>query len=31
MSFLEKRPPAFTDEVPADLPGEWPFWTEPVF
>jgi enoyl-CoA hydratase/carnithine racemase len=31
MSFLEKRPPAFTDQVPADLPSPWPFWTEPSF
>ncbi len=31
MSFLEKRPPAFTDQVPADLPSPWPFWIEPTF
>jgi enoyl-CoA hydratase/carnithine racemase len=31
MSFLEKRPPVFTDQVPADIPGQWPFWTEPGF
>jgi hypothetical protein len=31
MSFLEKRPPAFTDQVPADLPQPWPFWDEPEF
>jgi enoyl-CoA hydratase/carnithine racemase len=31
MSFLEKRPPAFTDRVPADLPAVWPFWVEPDF
>jgi enoyl-CoA hydratase/carnithine racemase len=31
VSFLEKRPPAFTDQVPDDIPGEWPFWTEPGF
>jgi enoyl-CoA hydratase/carnithine racemase len=31
MSFLEKRPPTFTDQVPADLPEPWPFWEEPEF
>jgi enoyl-CoA hydratase/carnithine racemase len=31
MSFLEKRPPAFTDQVPADIPAPWPFWHEPEF
>jgi hypothetical protein len=31
LSFLEKRPPAFTDEVPADIPSPWPFWTDPAF
>jgi enoyl-CoA hydratase/carnithine racemase len=31
MSFLEKRPPVFTDRVPDDIPGRWPFWTEPDF
>lgn len=31
VSFLEKRPPAFTDVVPDDIPGEWPFWTDPDF
>ncbi|MFL6205129.1 MAG: crotonase/enoyl-CoA hydratase family protein [Acidimicrobiales bacterium] len=32
MSFLEKRPPAFTDRVPEDLPSPpWPFWEEPEF
>jgi enoyl-CoA hydratase/carnithine racemase len=31
LSFLEKRPPAFTDQVPADIPAPWPFWTEPAF
>ncbi len=31
LSFLEKRPPAFTDQVPADVPEPWPFWTEPDF
>ncbi len=31
MSFLEKRAPAFTDQVPADIPSPWPFWDEPDF
>ncbi len=31
VSFLEKRPPAFTDRVPEDIPGPWPFWDEPDF
>jgi enoyl-CoA hydratase/carnithine racemase len=31
LSFLEKRPPAFTDQVPDDLPAPWPFWDEPDF
>lgn len=31
VSFLEKRPPAFTDQVPDDLPPPWPFWDEPGF
>jgi enoyl-CoA hydratase/carnithine racemase len=31
MSFLEKRPPAFTDQVPADIPSPWPFWDEREF
>jgi enoyl-CoA hydratase/carnithine racemase len=31
LSFLEKRPPSFTDQVPADVPGPWPFWVEPDF
>ncbi|MDP1818574.1 MAG: crotonase/enoyl-CoA hydratase family protein [Acidimicrobiales bacterium] len=31
MSFLEKRPPSFTDQVPADIPSPWPFWDEPSF
>lgn len=31
VSFLEKRPPVFTDAVPDDIPAPWPFWTEPVF
>jgi enoyl-CoA hydratase/carnithine racemase len=26
MSFLEKRPPQFTDQVPQDIPAPWPFW-----
>jgi enoyl-CoA hydratase/carnithine racemase len=30
-SFLEKRPPEFTDEVPADLPPIWGWWDEPEF
>ena len=29
--FLEKRPAAFTDQVPADIPAPWPFWEEPEF
>ena len=31
MSFLEKRPPQFTDQVPADLPPVWGWWDEPEF
>ncbi len=31
ISFLEKRPPTFTDRVPEDIPGPWPFWEEPTF
>ena len=31
VSFLEKRPPTFTDAVPGDIPGRWPFWDEPAF
>jgi enoyl-CoA hydratase/carnithine racemase len=31
MSFLEKRPPAFPDRVPADLPPRYPWWEEPIF
>ena len=32
MSFLEKRPPAFTDQVPADLPSPpWPWWEDEEF
>ena len=31
LSFLEKRPPQFTDRVPDDVPAPWPFWTDPDF
>jgi enoyl-CoA hydratase/carnithine racemase len=31
LSFLEKRPPAFPDRVPADLPPSYPWWDEPSF
>ena len=31
MSFLEKRPPAFPNRVPADLPPRYPWWEEPEF
>ena len=32
MSFLEKRPPQFTDQVPDDLPSPpWPWFEEPDF
>jgi enoyl-CoA hydratase/carnithine racemase len=31
VSFLEKRPALFTDQVPTDIPSPWPFWTEPEF
>lgn len=31
VSFLEKRPPQFTDRVPDDIPAPWPFWEEPSF
>ena len=31
VSFLEKRPAQFTDQVPQDIPQPWPFWTEPHF
>ena len=31
MSFLEKRPPAFTDRVSAGLPEIFPDWTPPEF
>lgn len=30
-AFLEKRPPAFTDTVSADLPDIWPDWAAPIF
>jgi enoyl-CoA hydratase/carnithine racemase len=30
-SFLEKRPPAFPNRVPADLPSTYPWWTDPSF
>jgi enoyl-CoA hydratase/carnithine racemase len=31
MSFLEKRPAAFTDSVPDDVPAPWPLFPEPEF
>jgi enoyl-CoA hydratase/carnithine racemase len=31
MSFLEKRAPHFPGQVPVDIPGPWPFWTESEF
>lgn len=31
VSFLEKRPPEFTDTVSADMPPHYPWWTEPEF
>jgi len=31
VSFLEKRPAQFTDQVPQDIPQPWPFWEEPGF
>ena len=31
MSFLEKRPPAFTDKVSADIPDIWETWSAPSF
>ena len=31
LSFLEKRPPAFPDRVPADLPASYPWWQDPSF
>ncbi|MEZ5383755.1 MAG: crotonase/enoyl-CoA hydratase family protein [Microthrixaceae bacterium] len=30
-SFLEKRPPKWTQSVPADLPEWYPWWDEPRF
>jgi enoyl-CoA hydratase/carnithine racemase len=30
-SFLEKRAPAFPDTVSADMPGFYPWWTEPEY
>lgn len=30
-SFLEKRPPRFTDRVSSDLPEFFPWWQEPPF
>lgn len=30
-SFLEKRAPSFSAQVPGDLPEPWPFWQEPDF
>ena len=31
LSFLEKRPPEFTDTVTADMPPYYPWWDEPEF
>src|SRR4051812_28122703 len=31
LSFLEKRPPAFTMRPTTDMPGFYPWWTEPEF
>jgi enoyl-CoA hydratase/carnithine racemase len=31
MSFLEKRPPQFTDRVPDDMPDPWPWFEDPNF
>ena len=31
MSFLEKRPPAFTDKVSTDVPDIWEHWSAPTF
>jgi hypothetical protein len=31
VSFLEKRPAAFTDSVARDLPDIFPEWEEPEF
>ena len=30
-SFLEKRPPQYTDKVSEDMPGFFPWWEEPEF
>ena len=30
-SFLEKRPPVWTQSLPADLPDWYPWWDEPTF
>jgi hypothetical protein len=30
-SFLEKRPPEFSDRVSADLPDLFPDWVDPDF
>lgn len=31
LSFLEKRPPQFPNQVSQDLPDIWPHWTAPAF
>ena len=31
MSFLEKRPPAFPGQMPADLPPGWPYGPQPEY
>jgi enoyl-CoA hydratase/carnithine racemase len=31
MSFLEKRSPAFPNQVPTDLPASYPWWDDPRF
>jgi hypothetical protein len=31
LSFLEKRPPAFPNRVPQDLPAPYPWWVDPPF
>jgi enoyl-CoA hydratase/carnithine racemase len=31
LSFLQKRPPAFPNRVPADLPPTYPWWEGPSF
>jgi enoyl-CoA hydratase/carnithine racemase len=30
-SFLEKRPPSFPAQVPADVPAPYPWWDDPTF